>query len=285
MRIAIASGKGGTGKTTIATGLAISAAEAGEPASYVDCDVEEPNGHIYLKPVVHERVPATTAVPRIDPSLCTVCRRCAEVCRFGALAIAGGGVLTFDELCHACGACGLVCPTGAISEEHRETGVVKLGRADGIGYVGGLLTVGEAMPLPVLRSVIERIPETALAVLDAPPGTSCPVVETLSAADAVVLVVEPTPFGLHDFHLAAELVRELGLPAHVVINKDDGSERGHLAAAEAGFEVLAAFRDDRAVAEMCSRGDHPVRLEPEYAARMNELRRVVTTAHARRGSE
>jgi MinD superfamily P-loop ATPase len=275
MRIAVASGKGGTGKTTIATGLALSMASVGRPVAYIDCDVEEPNGHIYLKPELDVREAATTSVPIVDHGACTLCRRCVDVCRYNALAVAGGGVLSFPELCHACGACVLACPEKAISEKPREVGVVERGHAGPVEFVHGMLTVGEAMPIPVLRNVIERIPAGPLAILDAPPGTSCPVVETLSSVDLVVLVVEPTPFGLHDFGLTAELVGELDVPACVVVNKADGSSRADDAAASSGMEVLASFPDERATAEACSRGEHPVGGDPAYAEEMARLRRAV----------
>lgn len=276
MRIAVASGKGGTGKTTIATGLALSAAAVGKSVAYVDCDVEEPNGHIYLKPRIDRTTEVATRVPVIDETSCTLCRRCVEACRFGALAVARDRVLSFPELCHACGACGLVCPVGAISEGRREVGIVRSGTAGPVRHIDGLLTVGEAMPMPVLREVVKLAPDASLQVLDAPPGTSCPVVETLVSAEAVLLVVEPTPFGLHDFSLATELVSDLGRPAFVVVNKDDGSGRGHAAAAKAGLAVLASFPEKRHIAELCSGGEHPVLTVPDYAATMDELRAALT---------
>ncbi|MBD3368565.1 MAG: P-loop NTPase [Candidatus Eisenbacteria bacterium] len=278
MRVAVASGKGGTGKTTIATGLVLSARAAGRSTAYVDCDVEEPNGHIYLRPEIEAVTPSTTTVPVIDENSCTLCRACAETCRFNALAVAGRRVMTFPELCHACGACSLVCAAGAISEEPRETGLVRMGASDSVRFVDGRLTVGEAMPVPLLRDVIARAPDTSLTVFDAPPGTSCTVVETLSAVDRVLLVVEPTPFGLHDLSLAAELVADLGRPARVVINKDDGSGRGEAAAEEHGLEVVGSFLEERIIAEMCSRGEHPVRSDREYAAEMNRVQRALDEA-------
>jgi MinD superfamily P-loop ATPase len=271
VRIAVASGKGGTGKTTVATGLALAAAAAGRDVAYVDCDVEEPNGHIYLKPAIESVVDAATRVPFIDPDACTLCRRCIESCRFGALALAGRNVLTFPELCHACGACGIVCPENAVSEQDRKTGVIESGAAERVRFVGGRLTVGEAMPMSVLRSVIGSVPDVPLAILDAPPGTSCSVVETLSTADLVLLVVEPTPFGLHDFSLAVELVGEMGLSAGVVVNKDDRSGRGQKAAAAAGLTVFASFPEKRVIAELCSRGEHPFLSNEDHARRMRAL--------------
>ena len=271
MRVAVASGKGGTGKTTVSASLAVVRAERGASA-YVDCDVEEPNGHIFLKPDVDSTDPVTVAVPEIDSSACTRCGACARFCRYNALACLPDGVLVFDELCHGCGGCSLVCPAGAIAERPRPVGVIESGSAGGVRYLGGRLAVGEVMAPPVVRALKARLPEDGLVVLDAPPGTSCLMVESVRGADFALLVTEPTPFGLNDLELAVETVRVLGLPFGVVINRCDvGDDRVRRYCADEGIELLLEIPNDRAVAEAYAVGTLPVEVLPEFRARMEAL--------------
>jgi MinD superfamily P-loop ATPase len=218
MRIAVASGKGGTGKTLIATSLALFVSEE-ETVTFLDCDVEEPDAALFLKPALHHRKEASVPVPVVDEAACTRCGRCAEVCAFNAIAVLGEHVLTFPELCHGCGACAWACPEDAIREEDRACGVVEWGRTGTIHFVHGRLTVGEAMPGPVIRAVKARAGDAANVIIDAPPGTSCPVVEAVRGCDYCILVTEPTPFGLHDLKLAIATVGKLGIPCGVIINR------------------------------------------------------------------
>jgi MinD superfamily P-loop ATPase len=283
IRVAIASGKGGTGKTTVAVNLAVVASLRGtETVGYVDCDVEEPNGHIFLDPHVTDREVVAVPVPKIDESACTACGECSQICQFNAIALILDRVITFPELCHGCGGCTLVCPAGAITETFRDVGLVESGRAAyprrltgtnrGILFVHGALNVSEAMPLPVIRAVKGRMPDAPFVLLDAPPGTSCAMVESVRDADFVLLVTEPTPFGLNDLSIAVETVRGLGLPVGVVVNRlGVGDDRVRAYCREEGIEILAEIPDDRRVAEIYSRGGIVVEALPEFGQRYGEL--------------
>jgi MinD superfamily P-loop ATPase len=215
--ISVASGKGGTGKTLVATSLALSL-EKGE-TQLLDCDVEEPNDHIFLKPAFTHREAVFIPVPRVDEGKCTYCGKCAEVCAYNAIAVMKEKVIIFPELCHGCGACSYLCPEEAISEERREIGVVESGHSDGIQFVQGRLSIGEAMATPVIRKVKEYISDGGTVIIDVSPGTSCPVVEAVKRSDFCLLVTEPTPFGLNDLALAVGVVRELNIPCGVVLNR------------------------------------------------------------------
>jgi MinD superfamily P-loop ATPase len=254
MILSVASGKGGTGKTLIATSLAL-ALESREPVQLMDCDVEEPNAHILLRPTINSSQPVLIPVPKVDEDRCTYCRLCSEACVFNAIAVAGKAVLLFPELCHGCGVCSYVCPQKAISEEEREVGVVQEGAAGEIRFVHGRLAIGEAMPGPVTRAVKARIDPDAAVVIDAPPGNSCPVVEAVKGSDFCLLVTEPTPFGLHDLALAVELTKELGIPSGVVVNRD-GAGDGQIEeyCAEEDVPVLLRIPLDRRIAELYCRG-------------------------------
>jgi len=272
MRIAIASGKGGTGKTTVATNLALMASQEGRTVAYLDCDVEEPNGHIFLKPVIDDERPIERLIPEVDPALCTHCGRCAQACRYGAIASLPKQTLVFAELCHSCGGCMLACPVKAIREAPRPIGALRLGRSGDIRFVEGVLNVGEAMSPPAIRAVKSAASAEDLTILDAPPGTSCPVIETLRGCDRVILVTEPTPFGLNDLKLAVEMVRAMKASFAVVINRadaGDGQVRAYCDRNRVG--VLAEIPDDRAVAETYSRGQMICEAVPAFRNRVAEL--------------
>ena len=198
MILAIASGKGGTGKTTLAVNLAAVIGDGGDGVRLLDCDVEEPNCHIFLRPQVSRSHAACILVPEIDREKCTACGKCAEVCQFKAIAALKSKPLVFEELCHGCGGCRRVCPAGAIREKPREIGVVEFGQAGEVEWIQGRLNVGEAMAPPLIREVKKHIRPSGLTIIDCPPGTSCPVIAAMRGADFVLLVTEPTPFGLHD---------------------------------------------------------------------------------------
>jgi MinD superfamily P-loop ATPase len=266
MILAIASGKGGTGKTTVATNLARVAADQGIEVSYLDCDVEEPNGHIFLKPEIDTISPVTVPAPVVDEQKCTACGDCAQICQYNAIALLGETVLVFENICHGCGGCMMVCPVAAISEGGREVGVVEEGHAGGIRFVHGRLRVGEAMSPPLIREVKKRIPSKGLAIIDSPPGTSCPVIQSVRGADFVLLVTEPTPFGLHDLELAVEMLRVLKLPFGVVVNRADmGNEAVFDYCSSQSIDVLLRVPDDRRIAEAYSRGQLATEALPEYA--------------------
>jgi len=266
MKIAVASGKGGTGKTTVATNLAHVASHNGKSVAYIDCDVEEPNGHIFLKPQIDSTTVVGTSVPKVDADKCIHCGKCGEICRYSAIVALDEAVLVFAELCHGCGGCALVCPSGAITDVLHEIGIVEVGLAGTVHFARGLLNVGQPMSPPVIRAVKAAAPEADIAIMDAPPGTSCPVVETVRDSDFVLLVTEPTPFGLNDLELAVEMVRALGLPCGVVINRaDSGDRRTHAYCDTNRIRILAQIPDDRRIAEAYSRGDMVCDAVPEHA--------------------
>ncbi len=268
--IAIASGKGGTGKTTVAVHLAACLAEQGRSVQYLDCDVEEPNGHLFLKPTIEHSEAASIPVPLVDAARCISCGRCAKVCEFNAIAMIPKP-LVFPELCHGCGACSLACPVGAIREQPRPIGVVETGHSGKIAFVQGRLNVGEPMSPPLIRTVKAHRAPNAIALLDAPPGTSCPVVATVRGADCVVLVTEPTPFGLHDLSLAIDTLRPMGLPLGVVVNRADEDRRVQDYCRANTIPILAELPDDRRVAETYARGDLLFDRLPEWRERFKAL--------------
>jgi MinD superfamily P-loop ATPase len=218
MIISVASGKGGTGKTLVATSLALSIKDKYK-VTLLDCDVEEPNDHVFLKPAFTGSEPVYMKVPEVAKDKCTYCGECARVCVYNAIAVMGKNVLTFPQLCHSCGACSYLCPENAIREEPRQTGLIEWGNADGINFVQGTLNVGEAMAPPIIRSVTGYSSKDGITIRDVPPGTSCPVVEAVKNSDFCLLVTEPTPFGLNDLVLAVETIKQLNIPFGVVLNR------------------------------------------------------------------
>ena len=261
MIVSIASGKGGTGKTTIAVNLALSL----EHVQFVDCDVEEPNAGIFLKPTVEKTIRAVIPVPRVDLKKCTRCGRCNDACEFHAIAVIKETVLTFDELCHGCGACSYVCPEGAIHEINREIGIIEVGHAGSVRFIQGLLHIGEPMATPIIRKEKQLMVSSEVTILDAPPGTSCPVIETVKGSDFCLLVTEPTPFGLNDLELAAGMVRKMGVPMGVVTNRADiGDEGVKQFCHEEEIPILMEIPMDRRIAEAYSRGIPIIETLPGY---------------------
>ena len=277
MQIGIASGKGGTGKTTVATNLAWVAAMEGKRVVYLDCDVEEPNGQIFLEPEVKWRRPVTLPVPRVDEELCDLCGHCGDICEFSAIVPIGKKVLVFPQLCHSCGGCRLVCPLQAITEIPREVATLMGGEVNGLEYLQGLLNIGEAMSPPVIRALKAVSPQAELVIVDAPPGTSCPVVEAVRGCDKVLLVTEPTPFGLHDLELALDTIGCMGIPCEVVINRvGSNGDATRKFCRRRGVEIAAELPDRRSIAEAYSRGEMAVDADPEFRDRFHSLlRRLV----------
>jgi MinD superfamily P-loop ATPase len=277
MRIAVASGKGGTGKTTIATSLALSqAGDISIPAPiFLDCDVEAPNAHLFLKPSLEQRQNVGVLIPVVDEARCTHCGKCAEVCAYHAIAVLGNKTLVFPELCHGCGSCAYLCPEKAISETLDVIGVIERGPAlEGIDFLRGLLDIGKPMAVPIIRDLQKQItplPGQSI-ILDAPPGTSCPVVATIRGADYLVLVTEPTPFGLHDLRLAAQVAGELGIPAGVIINRDKGSYPDLEAfCRSAGLTILMRIPLEREIAAGIAQGCTLTEIHPEYSQCFMEM--------------
>ncbi len=263
MKIAVASGKGGTGKTTVAVALARVMGDC----AFLDCDVEAPNSYLFLKPEIEGHETVKVMVPEVDESRCNGCGECSRVCQFNALAVLGTNVIVFPELCHGCGACSMVCEPKAITEGERETGEIEWGNAGDIVFYHGRLKVGEPMSPPLIRAVKEKggsmMPET---ILDCPPGTTCPMIESIKDADYCVLVTEPTPFGLHDLAMAAGAVAELSIPAGVVINRQGiGDERVHRFCREKGLKILLEIPNSKRIAEAYASGKDMLDVFPHLA--------------------
>jgi len=269
MIISIASGKGGTGKTTVATNLAVS---LGLDVQLLDCDVEEPNAHLFINPVIEVSKKVYTPVPQIDEEKCNFCKKCAQICRFKAIAVVKETVLTFPELCHSCGGCVEVCPEKAITETGRELGVIEIGHRNGLAFAHGRLRVGEAMSPPLIREVRSHTRSDQLTIIDAPPGTSCPVIAAMKGADFILMVTEPTPFGLHDLKLAVEVVKLLEIPRGLIINRSDiGDDGVRTYAKMENLPILMEIPFDRRIAEAYSRGKLIVEEMPEWEERFRKL--------------
>jgi len=276
MIIAVASGKGGTGKTSVAVSLALSLGSV----QFLDCDVEEPNASIFLKPAIANACDVSIPVPAVDETKCTHCRKCSSLCAFNAILDLGKRVLVFPQLCHGCGGCSIICPEKAITEQANIVGSIERGTADGgIDFIQGILKVGEPMATPIIKKARSFIDREKTVILDSPPGTSCPMIETVRDADFCLLVTEPTPFGLNDLRLAVETVRRLKTPFGVVINSagignDDVKE---YCAAEQ-IPLLLEIPWDRRIAEGYSRGEAPVCVLPGLK---NELLQIFHTIAVR----
>jgi MinD superfamily P-loop ATPase len=268
LKIAVASGKGGTGKTSVTVNLALSLGEV----QVLDCDVEEPNAHILLNPKVEETSPVEMLVPRILEERCDYCGVCARFCQYNALFVVGETAMVFPELCHSCGGCSIVCPRDAIVEEPRQIGRIVKGSAGDIDLVWGEVNVGEPLSVPVVSAVKERMRGDRTVILDAPPGTACPVVETAHGTDYCLLVTEPTPFGLHDLQIAVEVMRQLDLPMGVVVNFAGIGDRGvYDFCEEQEIPIVMEIPFDRSIAELYSRGTPFVAAMPEWKKRFISL--------------
>lgn len=268
MIIAVASGKGGTGKTTVAVNLALSNSNA----QLSDCDVEEPNAHIFIKPKIKNKELISIPVPEVDKSKCDGCGRCQEVCAYNAIAVVNKKVLIFPELCHGCGSCGYFCPQHAIKEINKEIGSVEIGERDNLLFVHGKLNIGEAMSPPLIKAVKKHVNPARVNIIDAPPGTSCPVIASIKGSDFCLLVTEPTPFGLNDLILAVEVLRKLNIPFGVVINRSDlGDKKTDDYCSLENIPVLMRIPFKREIASAYSKGISIVEAFPEYNKDFQEL--------------
>ena len=281
MLIAIASGKGGTGKTTLAVSLAKTVEEQ---VQLLDCDVEEPNSQLFVKGAPAGSVVVSIGVPQVDAARCSCCGECARFCRFNAIAVPRGRPLVFPELCHDCVGCMLVCPERAISMIDRRIGVIEVFEAGRIAVHQGRLDVGEALAPPLIRAVKAGRRLDIPVIIDAPPGTACAMVAAVRDCDFVILVTEPTPFGLHDLTLAVETVRELKLPFGVLVNRmGAGDNRVHSFCAAERIPILAEIPDDRRIAELYSRGEVLIESLPEYRpvfqGVLDKIRQLLSSRH------
>ena len=269
MIVSVASGKGGTGKTTVATNLAVS---INNGVQLLDCDVEEPNAHLFFNPQWKTREIVSAFVPRIDDEKCTYCGECAALCQFKALVILKDTSLVFQDLCHSCRGCLEVCPEKAVQPDERELGLLEVGEAHGLELVQGKLRIGEAMSPPLIRLVRARARKENTVIIDAPPGTSCPVINAVKNTDFVLMVTEPTPFGLHDLKLAVEAVKLMGIPGGLVINRSDvGNDDVRRYAEEEKLPVLLEIPFDRKIAEAYSTGRLLVDVFPRWRAEFASL--------------
>lgn len=275
MIISVASGKGGTGKTTVAVSLALSL----ENSQIIDCDVEEPNVHIFLKPEIQKEIEVTTVVPEVDKEKCNYCGYCSEVCAYNALSVikidGSGDVLLFPHLCHGCEGCILLCPEKAMKKAERAIGRVKIGVAEEVEFIEGRLNLSEVLALKVIEKAKTFTNPQKITVIDAPPGTSCPAVTAIRGSDYCILVTEPTPFGLHDLEIAYEVTKALGVRAGVIINKSDEDDLIEDFCGKNNIPILLKIPFQRQIAEAYSKGIPLIKAMPEYREAFRELLRNI----------
>lgn len=282
MIISVASGKGGTGKTTVATSMALS---VGAGVRILDCDVEAPNAHLLLHPEITAEMPVSVPVPEIDEAGCTRCGKCAEICQYNAIAVLGEVIITFPELCHGCGGCMEICPEKVVTEGARPVGVIETGHCGGLEFVHGKLRIGEAMSPPLIRAVRQLARTDRTNIIDAPPGTSCPVIAAIKDTDFVLMVTEPTPFGRHDLKLAVATVNALGIPSGLVINRAGIGDDAVLSyAKEVNIPVLMEIPFDRDIAVAYSRGVAIVEALPAWKEKFLQLFRRIESMVREKGS-
>jgi MinD superfamily P-loop ATPase len=269
MIISIASEKRGTGKATIATNLAVALAP---DVKLLDCDVEEPNDHIFIRPEITHTERVSLKVPQVDMSKCSLCGRCQEICQFQAIVVVGKTALTFHELCHSCGGCVEVCPEDAITEIDREMGIFESGSRNGLEFGHARLFVGQVMAVPLIERVKADVQPDKLNIIDAPPGTSCPVISSVKNTDFVILVTEPTPFGLNDLRLAVGMVKILNIPHGIIINRSDlGDRKVEEYANEENIPILMEIPFSRQIAETYSQGKLLVEELPDWREKFIHL--------------
>jgi len=269
MIISIASGKGGTGKTTISTNLALSIEDN---VQLLDCDVEEPNAHIFIRPKFIDKNPVLVPVPQVDYEKCTFCGKCARICAFNAITVIPGKVLIFPELCHSCGSCQYFCPTRAICEIKREVGIIEFGKKNKLEFIYGKLNIGEVIAIPVIKEVKKHIDESKTVIIDAPPGTSCPVIESVKGSDFCILITEPTPFGLNDLILAVAVLRKMKIHFAVIINRYDlGDKNTEEYCKKENIPILMTIPFKKEIATAYSKGIPLIEILPKYKEQFCDL--------------
>jgi MinD superfamily P-loop ATPase len=272
MIVSVASGKGGTGKTSVAVNMALSIGNI----QILDCDVEEPNAHIFLKPQISHTQPVTVSVPFVNEKQCDRCGKCADFCQYNALFVGSKEVLVFPDLCHSCGGCALVCPAEAISEVKHKIGTLKLGSISNGELVYGELEVQRPMAVPIIRAVKKRVKKDKDVIFDSPPGTSCPVIQTVKGSDFCVLVTEPTPFGLHDLKIIVQVLESMKIPSGVVINRAGvGDKKVYEFCREKNIPILLEIPYDKRIAELYSQGIPFSQEMPEWKAKFQTLFKTV----------
>jgi MinD superfamily P-loop ATPase len=268
MIVSVASGKGGTGKTSVAVNMALSIGRV----QLLDCDVEEPNAYLFLKPEISQTKAVTVSVPVVNDELCNRCRKCADFCQYNALFVGSREVMIFPDLCHSCGGCKIVCPAEAISEKPHRIGTLKRGAASNVELVYGELDVQRPMAIPIIAEVKRQIRKDKNVILDSPPGTSCPVIQTVTGSDFCVLVTEPTPFGLHDLKLIVQVLETMKIPCGVVINRAGvGDKKVHEFCGEKNIPILLEIPYDKRIAELYSQGVPFIQEMSEWKQKFQKL--------------
>ncbi|SHJ28907.1 nucleotide-binding protein [Parasporobacterium paucivorans] len=274
MKIAVLSGKGGTGKTLVSVNLAAAA----EEAVYIDCDVEEPNGYLFFKPKMTKAEKVTIEIPYVDENLCTGCRKCVDFCKFHALAYVGGKLMIFEEICHSCGGCVLLCPQKALSEKDKVIGEVQKGNSGNVNVITGILNPGEASGIPIIKKLLDDKNEgRKYTFIDCPPGSACIVMESIKDADYCILVAEPTIFGSHNLNLVYELVKLFGKPHGVVLNKClEGENPSEIFCLEKGIRILGKIPFDNELGTINSNALISVRESEKYKDMFTSLLKDIT---------
>ena len=268
MKIAVLSGKGGTGKTFVSVNLACAA----DKAAYVDCDVEEPNGHLFLNPEITGRFPVSVTVPQVDEGKCTACRKCVDFCKYNALALIKNKLMTFYEVCHSCGGCILFCPEKALTEKERTIGTIEEGMSGDVAVFTGCLNTGEVSGVPIIKGLMAKLPEQGPVVIDCPPGSACVVMESIRTADFCVLVAEPTLFGVHNLSMVYELVKLFHKPFGVVLNKClPGENPAQQFCLDHKINILAPIPFDEELGRLNSKGHIAVRENKQYRELFQKL--------------
>lgn len=269
MIISIASGKGGTGKTTVAVNLALAIEKS---VQLLDCDAEEPNAHIFIKPKIIEKKSVFVPMPEVDREKCNLCGKCAKICAYNAIAVVKGKLLIFHELCHGCGACSYLCPQKAIREVNKEIGYLEIGNKNELDFVHGKLNVGEILVTFIIKEIKKHKNQNKTVIIDCPPGSSCPMITAVKDSDYCILVTEPTPFGLNDLILAIGVLRKLDIPFGVVINRSDlGNKNVENYCQKENIRILAKIPFSREIAVAYSKGITIVDSLPSYKRLFREM--------------